>query len=60
MTSANKPTPRPVGRPPQMAEARRVNIYLPPDIVEKAKAIGGGNVSAGIRQAVERHKVKSS
>jgi hypothetical protein len=33
---------------------RRVNATLPDDTLEKARQIGNGNVSAGIRLAVEK------
>lgn len=33
---------------------QRVNVYLDADSVEVARRLGGGNVSAGIREALKR------
>jgi hypothetical protein len=34
---------------------KRYNISLPPESAEKLRKIGCGNLSAGIRQALELH-----
>lgn len=40
------------GRPPKIDGARRVNMYLDEESVKKAKALGGGNLSDGVRAAL--------
>lgn len=42
------------GRPPKADQAptRRLSLVLELDLVERAKAIGTGNVSEGIRRAI--------
>jgi len=43
------------GRKPIMDEAMtRVNVMLDEATINKAKAIGGGNLSEGLREAVRR------
>lgn len=42
-----------VGRPVEI-DARRVNVTLDDETIERAKALGGGNLSAGLREAVRR------
>jgi post-segregation antitoxin (ccd killing protein) len=43
------------GRPPLFGERmRRVNIMLTDDDLERARKIGNGNVSKGIRLALQR------
>jgi hypothetical protein len=44
---------RPVGRPPELIESRRVHICLDKQSYEIAEELGEGNVSAGIREALE-------
>lgn len=39
---------------PVTVDARRVNVTLDDETIERAKALGGGNLSAGIREAVRR------
>ncbi len=41
------------GRPPRMADGKRWNLYLPQATVDRARQIGGGNVSLGVQRAVE-------
>jgi hypothetical protein len=41
------------GRPAQMREGKGINVYLDPVTVTRAKQIGDGNLSAGLRIAVE-------
>lgn len=43
------------GRPSEMDGGKRVNVYLDAKSLETAAAIGGGNVSAGIRKALADH-----
>lgn len=45
--------PPEMGRPPTMEGGKRRNIYLDDATAEAAKALGGGNVSEGLRRAVE-------
>lgn len=45
--------PRPAHRPATI-DARRVNVTLDAETIERAKALGDGNLSAGIREAVRR------
>lgn len=40
------------GRPNEIEAGRRVNVWLDKASVERAEAIGNGNVSAGIRAAL--------
>lgn len=45
------------GRPPLGDETGfRVNVYLDNETVERAREIGGGNLSAGIKEAIRRFK----
>lgn len=43
--------PRPAHRPVSI-DARRVNVTLDDATIEQAKALGAGNLSAGLREAV--------
>lgn len=36
------------------APVKRYNISLPPEIAERLRKLGGGNLSAGIRLALKR------
>jgi len=38
-----------------LTEPRRINMYLQPDDIEKAKAIGDGNASEGVRLALKSY-----
>lgn len=50
-----KPTPPKKGRPPLTGVAmRRVNVMLDERTIEGLTALGGGNLSAGIRSAWRR------
>lgn len=40
------------GRPAGVEGTKRINVMLDPDTIEQAKALGDGNLSAGIRSAV--------
>jgi hypothetical protein len=47
--------PRKAGRPPMGDEPmKRVNVMLSEKDLERASALGGGNVSLGLRLALER------
>lgn len=42
------------GRTAELTEGRRVNVYLDADSLERASELGNGNVSEGIRIALQR------
>ena len=44
------------GPKPKLVDALPRNIMLTTELVEKARRIGGGNMSAGVRKALEEHK----
>jgi len=44
---------RPAGRPSEMTGGKRVNVYLDATSLATAAALGDGNVSEGIRKALE-------
>lgn len=46
-----KPAPR-RGQPPKMSGGRRVNAYLGTETLARAREIGEGNLSEGLRKAV--------
>ena len=41
------------GAPKQMVDGRRIYVYLDADSIDKARKLGDGNVSAGIRFALK-------
>ena len=43
-----------IGRPPEMKNGQRVNLYLDVHTLKGAFKIGAGNVSLGIRLAVQK------
>lgn len=45
-----------MGRPPTLKAGKRVLVYLDSETHAKAKAIGKGNASRGIREAVKQAK----
>lgn len=45
-----------VGRPAEMNEGKRVNVYLDAASLARASALGEGNVSEGIRRALAATK----
>lgn len=47
---------RKLGRTPEMYDARRVNVWLDQESVDRAKALGDQNVSAGIRKALANYR----
>lgn len=44
---------KPQGRPPIMAGGKPVRVYLDQPTLQRARLLGNGNVSAGIRIAVQ-------
>lgn len=46
------------GRPAQLRDGRRINVYLDAESLVSATEIGQGNVSEGIRRALKEHGVK--
>lgn len=46
--------PKPVGRPSALDSGKRVNVYLDASSLDAAAKIGNGNVSEGIRLALQR------
>ena len=55
--SIKEPAKNPRGRPPILgATMRRVYIFLGADHIERAVKLGAGNLSAGIRKALENHR----
>lgn len=56
MTDTDKPAKKPPGRPPSPTgrNGRNVNVYLGKAALDAASRLGAGNVSAGIRLALER------
>jgi hypothetical protein len=55
MTKAKGGRPR-LDRP----TGRKVTVYMDPDVEAKAKLIGAGNLSMGVRVAVRTHRVTDS
>ena len=43
---------RPVGRPTEIKDGKRVNVYLDSKSLDIAAKLGDGNVSEGIRKAL--------
>lgn len=43
---------RPAHRPQEMEGGRRMNVYLDAATIEKARQLGDGNISEGIRRAL--------
>ena len=44
---------RPVGRPSEIEDGKRVNVYLDAASIAIAKKLGNGNVSKGIRNLIQ-------
>lgn len=42
-----------LGRPAELTGGKRVNVYLDDDSLQRAEQLGAGNVSAGIRRALQ-------
>lgn len=51
MTTKEK---NPVGRPPKMTDGKRRNIYIDDASWQKAKKLGDGKPSEGIRKALSK------
>lgn len=47
-----KTQPQERGRPAAMKGGRRVNVYLDAETLARARALGNGNLSEGIRRAL--------
>lgn len=47
---------KPAGPKRKLVNARMINVNLTDELVEKARDIGKGNISAGIRKALEKWK----
>lgn len=47
---------KPSGPKPKLKNPRAVNLMLTDETIEKARTIGRGNVSAGVREAVDKHE----
>jgi hypothetical protein len=41
------------GRPRTMKDGKDIKVHLDSDTIEKASRLGNGNISAGIRKALE-------
>jgi len=50
--AGSDPVPNAPGRPKEIESGRRVNAWLDQASVDRAEALGDGNVSAGIRAAL--------
>lgn len=48
------------GRPSEMKDGKRVNVYLDAESERRARELGRGNMSAGIREALARRTELSS
>jgi len=48
------------GPKPRLADAIPRNIMLTNELAEKARQIGGGNMSAGVRKALEEYKTSDA
>ena len=44
------------GKPPQMKDGKRVNVYLDKPSLDWARKRGGGNASKGIRTVLEEDR----
>lgn len=54
----NKPR-KPAGPKTRIKNRRTINISLAAEQIEKARKIGLGNTSAGVRRAIDEYEVKS-
>ena len=57
MTQENKPR-KPAGPKTRIHNRRTINISLAADQIEKARKIGLGNTSAGVRRALDEYEMK--
>lgn len=53
---ANIDEPNGPGRPTELEDGKRTNVYLDSDAVEVAKQVGDGNLSLGVRRALEKFR----
>lgn len=44
---------KPAGPKPKLVNARTINLGLTVELIEKARAIGKGNISDGVRRCIE-------
>lgn len=44
------------GRPAYLKKGKRVNVYLDEESIAKAKKLGKGNLSEGVRKAIKESK----
>ena len=51
------PPKRKPGRPKVLKDGSRVNVFLDRATIDKAKRIGQGELSAGLRQAVAKFRL---
>lgn len=47
---------KPAGPKRKLVNARTINVMLTVDLIEKARQIGKGNISAAIRKVLEEYK----
>lgn len=57
MNQENKPR-IPAGPKTRIPNRRTINISLSADQIEKARKIGRGNTSEGVRAAIDKYEVK--
>lgn len=58
MKPENKPQQATAGPKTRIPNRRTINISLAADQIEKARKIGRGNTSAGVRTAIDEYEVK--
>lgn len=46
----------PAGPKPRLENRRSINVSLTDDLIERAREIGRGNISAGVRLALEAYR----
>lgn len=51
---------KPAGPKPTIKARRLINLSMGAEHVEKAREIGSGNISRGVRMAVENYKIKEA
>jgi hypothetical protein len=55
----NDTAPQRMGRPAILTEGKRVTLNLDAATIAAAKALGAGNVSLGVRRALEKLQVRA-
>lgn len=58
MKPENKPQQATAGPKTRIHNRRTINISLAADQIDKARKIGRGNTSAGVRAAIDEYEVK--